>query len=97
VESTSWGRPYRDVVRAPYTGNIRCRWRSCAYTNQSSAYEAVWHLVIPPIMALLDDYEARYKLLGVQITSAMLERVPSTVLKRTGVDSLLFAVRPLFK
>ncbi|KAK7061347.1 hypothetical protein R3P38DRAFT_2828989 [Favolaschia claudopus] len=55
----------------------------------SDAYEANWHLVIPPLMALLDDYEARYKLMGVKIMSAMLERVPSSVLKRTGVDSLL--------
>ncbi|KAJ7179500.1 hypothetical protein C8R46DRAFT_1160062 [Mycena filopes] len=55
----------------------------------STAYQDLWHLVIPPLMALLDDYEARYKLIGVRITSAMLERVPSTVLKRTGVDSLL--------
>ncbi|KAJ6516312.1 hypothetical protein C8R45DRAFT_1087411 [Mycena sanguinolenta] len=57
----------------------------------SEAYEECWHLVIPPLMALLDDYEARYKLMGVRITSAMLDRVPSSVLKRTGVDSLLMA------
>ncbi|KAJ7162616.1 hypothetical protein C8R43DRAFT_1173293, partial [Mycena crocata] len=55
----------------------------------STAYEELWHLVIPPIMALLDDYEARYKLMGVQATAVMLERVPGSVLKRTGVDSLL--------
>jgi hypothetical protein len=45
-------------------------------------------------MAFLDDYEALYKLKGVEIASIMLERVPSSVLKRTGVDSLLIAVRP---
>ncbi|KAJ7646143.1 hypothetical protein B0H17DRAFT_1215798 [Mycena rosella] len=63
----------------------------CVLQIPSAAYEELWHLVIPPIMALLDDYEARYKLKGVRITSAMLERVPSSVLKRTGVDSLLSA------
>ncbi|KAJ6627433.1 hypothetical protein B0H10DRAFT_1994498 [Mycena sp. CBHHK59/15] len=61
----------------------------CLRNMPSNAYEGLWHLVIPPIMALLDDYEARYKLLGINLTSVMLERVPSTVLKRTGVDSLL--------
>ncbi|KAJ7497480.1 hypothetical protein FB451DRAFT_1211627 [Mycena latifolia] len=63
----------------------------CVQHIPSTAYEELWHLVIPPIMALLDDYEARYKLEGVKITSVMLERVPSSVLKRTGVDSLLSA------
>ncbi|KAJ7224242.1 hypothetical protein GGX14DRAFT_649117 [Mycena pura] len=63
----------------------------CVRNLPTSAYEELWPFVIPPIMALLDDYEARYKLLGVNITSVMLERVPSSLLKRTGVDSLLMA------
>ncbi|KAJ7490315.1 hypothetical protein B0H11DRAFT_2156580 [Mycena galericulata] len=63
----------------------------CVHHIESSAYEELWHLVIPPIMALLDDYEARYKLMGVRITAVMIEHVPSSVLKRTGVDSLLLA------
>ncbi|KAF8211565.1 hypothetical protein K438DRAFT_1807537 [Mycena galopus ATCC 62051] len=63
----------------------------CVRHIPSEAYEECWYLVIPPLMALLDDYEARYKLMGVRITSIMLERVPSSVLKRTGVDSLLMA------
>ncbi|KAF7330792.1 hypothetical protein MVEN_02418400 [Mycena venus] len=63
----------------------------CVRNIPSHAYEDLWHLVIPPLMALLDDYEARYKLMGVTITSVMLERVPASVLKRTGVDSLFMA------
>ncbi|KAJ6567265.1 hypothetical protein DFH09DRAFT_1156514 [Mycena vulgaris] len=63
----------------------------CVQHIPSTAYEELWHLVIPPIMALLDDYEARYKLKGVKVASVMLERVPSSVLRRTGVDSLLIA------
>ncbi|KAJ7762837.1 hypothetical protein DFH07DRAFT_739057 [Mycena maculata] len=63
----------------------------CVRHIPSTAYEELWHLVIPPVMALLDDYEARYKLMGVRITTLMLERVPASVLKRTGVDSLLIA------
>jgi len=31
------------------------------FWNQSVAYESLWHLVIPPVMTLLDDYEAAYK------------------------------------
>ncbi|KAJ6512117.1 hypothetical protein C8R47DRAFT_1093598 [Mycena vitilis] len=63
----------------------------CVQHIPSNAYEDLWHLVIPPLMTLLDDYEARYKLMGVRIASLMLEGVPSSVLKRTGVDSLLMA------
>lgn len=55
-------------------------------------YEGLWHLVIPPVMTLLDDYEAAYKLRGIRIVSEMLERVPRELLKRTGVDELLFSV-----
>ncbi|KAJ7645511.1 hypothetical protein DFH06DRAFT_1211567 [Mycena polygramma] len=63
----------------------------CVQHIPSNAYEDLWHLVIPPLMTLLDDYEARYKLMGVRIASVMLDRVPSSVLRRTGVDSLLMA------
>ncbi|KAJ7076314.1 hypothetical protein B0H15DRAFT_864086 [Mycena belliarum] len=63
----------------------------CVENIPSTAYEELWHLVIPPIMALLDDYEPGYKLKGVKILTVMLERVPGSVLKRTGVDSLLSA------
>ncbi|KAJ7783395.1 hypothetical protein B0H14DRAFT_3507099 [Mycena olivaceomarginata] len=63
----------------------------CVRNIQSEGYEELWHLVVPSLMALLDDYEARYKLMGVTITSTMLERVPPSVLKRTGLDSLLIA------
>jgi hypothetical protein len=40
-------------------------------------------------MTLLDDYEARYKLQGVLCARAVLEHVPATLLRRTGVDGLL--------
>ncbi|KAJ7632712.1 hypothetical protein FB45DRAFT_1057745 [Roridomyces roridus] len=63
----------------------------CVRHLPSDAYDELWHLVIPPIMALLDDYEARYKLMGVRIASVMLENITSSILKRTGIDSLLLA------
>jgi hypothetical protein len=43
-------------------------------------------------MTLLDDYEAPYKLRGIRIVSEMLEQVPMDLLRRTGVDGLLFTV-----
>ena len=44
-------------------------------------------------MTLLDDYETFYRLRGVQVVSDMNERVPADLLRRTGVDGLLFSVR----
>jgi hypothetical protein len=49
----------------------------------------MWHLVIPPVMTLLDDFEVRYKLQGVIIVQEMLLRLPKELIKRTGVDGLI--------
>ena len=43
-------------------------------------------------MTLLDDFEARHKLLGNQIVNAMLDRVPLSLLNRTGVSELILGV-----
>lgn len=56
---------------------------------QQDEYERIWHLLIPPVMTLLDDYEARYKLQGVVTVQMLLQHVPVDILKRTGVDGLL--------
>lgn len=46
-------------------------------------------------MTFLDDYQSPYKLRGVMLVSDLLERVPSGLLKRTGISELLMAVREL--
>jgi hypothetical protein len=61
-------------------------------TFQGEDYEKLWHLLIPPVMTLLDDYDAGYKLQGIQVVAEMLKHVPAELLKRTGVDGLLFSV-----
>ena len=62
-------------------------------SNKRDAYEDLWHLVIPPVMTLLDDYEARYRLRGAEIVSEMLQVVPGELLRKTGVDGLIRTVR----
>lgn len=44
-------------------------------------------------MTLLDDYEVPYKLRGTSIISRMLKSVPPDLLRRTGIDELIFSVR----
>jgi len=58
---------------------------------KSEDYERLWHLVIPPTMTLLDDYDAGYKLQGVLIVAEMLKNVPPDLLKRTGVNELMYS------
>ncbi|KAF9498275.1 hypothetical protein BDN71DRAFT_1481305 [Pleurotus eryngii] len=61
----------------------------CVRHIPNDYWDELWHLIIPPIMSLLDDYEAKYKVQGAKIVSEMLRIVPRTVLKRTGIDGLL--------
>ncbi|KAI0922004.1 hypothetical protein AcW1_004169 [Taiwanofungus camphoratus] len=63
----------------------------CVRHLEVAAYERLWHLIIPPVMVLLDDHEAPYKLRGIQIVSEMLKKVPADLLRRTGVGVLLFS------
>ena len=43
-------------------------------------------------MTLLDDYEVAYKLSGIAVISQVLKTVPPDLLRRTGVDELIFSV-----
>ncbi|KAL1741835.1 hypothetical protein HDZ31DRAFT_44564 [Schizophyllum fasciatum] len=61
----------------------------CARHMDSEAYEELWHLIIPPVMTLLDDYQDAYKLRGILAVRDMLPRVPASLLQRTGVAALL--------
>ncbi|KAF9653060.1 hypothetical protein BDM02DRAFT_3108178 [Thelephora ganbajun] len=58
---------------------------------KSLDYDRLWHLVVPPVMILLDDYEVAYKLRGISIISRVLKTVPPDLLRRTGVDELIFS------
>lgn len=62
------------------------------FSPQVDEYERLWYLVVPPVMTLLDDFEARYKLLGIQVVNAVLEHAPLTLLVRTGISELILAV-----
>jgi len=72
----------------PGIGNV-VLWTVKQITSED--YERLWHLIIPPVMILLDDYDAGYKLHGILVVAEMLKRVPADLLKRTGVDRLIFA------
>lgn len=87
------------MVRASHRSTFfhrRCfRGETLNNEQQSGMYDRLWPLIIPPLMTVLDDYEVHYKLLGVQIVSEMLQKAPAEILRRTGVDDLLFTVSSL--
>ncbi|KAI0276156.1 hypothetical protein BGY98DRAFT_1090357 [Russula aff. rugulosa BPL654] len=72
----------------PGIGNVLL-W--CVQRIDTDAYERLWYLVVPPVMTLLDDFEARYKLLGIQVVNAMFEHAPFPLLVRTGISELILA------
>ena len=49
----------------------------------------LWPLVIPPIMTMLDDHEMRDRLPGVVVAEALVNVVPTTILRHTGVGELI--------
>ncbi|KAJ7578575.1 hypothetical protein C8J56DRAFT_351967 [Mycena floridula] len=70
----------------PGTANL-VSW--CIRHIKSHDYERLWHLIIPPVMTLIDDYQVPYKIHGVEIVQEMLQHVPVELLRRTGIDGLL--------
>ncbi|KAI0723544.1 hypothetical protein C8Q76DRAFT_723258 [Earliella scabrosa] len=61
----------------------------CTTHADARIVERLWHLYIPPIMTLLDDHQAQYKLRGVRLVSQLLEAAPPELLRRTGIDTLI--------
>ena len=65
----------------------------CINNISPDAYHDAWHLAIPPLMTLLDDYQTQCKLWGLLIAGRMLHSAPPNLLQKTGIDGLLKTVR----
>lgn len=62
------------------------RWSTS--TLDSATTERFWPLVIPPTLALVDDWEIKYKILGVQCLGQVLAVTSSSMLQRTGLGDV---------
>lgn len=74
---------------------MRCRVTSIGQmliVAQDRTIERLWHMFVPPIMTYLDDYQAAYKLKGVDLVLHLLKNTPAHLLRRTGMDVLLATV-----
>ncbi|KAK6429080.1 CCA tRNA nucleotidyltransferase, mitochondrial [Oleoguttula sp. CCFEE 5521] len=47
--------------------------------------EQYWHLLVPPILTLIDDIDIRWKLMGIRLLCNLLNVTPSSLLERTGL------------
>ena len=50
--------------------------------------EANWPLIIPPLLALIDDSSTNYKVRGCDLLAVFLQKCPSHLLERTGLGEL---------
>ena len=55
--------------------------------------EDLWRYILPPILAFLDDYETRNKLIGMYLLSILLTKVDASLLNRTGAGQIFQHVR----
>ena len=51
--------------------------------------QANWPLVIPPLLALIDDTSTKYKVKGCNCLAIFLQQCPSLLLERTGLGEIL--------
>ncbi|KAI7649796.1 hypothetical protein KC322_g19022, partial [Hortaea werneckii] len=64
------------------------KWVVSALHEQTGLIEEVWHLVIPPILSMIDDWEVKYKALGAILSSNILQITPPILLERTGLGEV---------
>lgn len=54
-----------------------------------SSVQANWPLIIPPLLALMDDSSSKYKVKGCNFLAIFLQKCPSPLLERTGLGEIL--------
>ncbi|KZP00296.1 hypothetical protein CALVIDRAFT_510353 [Calocera viscosa TUFC12733] len=63
----------------------------CVEHMLPESFQDMWPLLVPPIMTLMDDWEATFRIKGILVVDELLKQTDGQLLKRTGVDKLLFA------
>ncbi|BGP32019.1 hypothetical protein JCM10296v2_003798 [Rhodotorula toruloides] len=55
---------------------------------QPGEIEDLWPVLLPPLLAYLDDYDAKDKLVGLSLLNALLTKIDASLLRRTGVGKV---------
>lgn len=82
-----------DGVNKPWKGGKEgqaaldlLRW--CVKALDERMVEEVWPLVVPPLLTLMDDWEAKYKTLGAELIGELLDITPAALLAKTGLGEV---------
>ncbi|KZT60838.1 hypothetical protein CALCODRAFT_480483 [Calocera cornea HHB12733] len=62
----------------------------CVEHLPTDSFQDMWPLLVPPIMTMMDDWQPQYRIKALRIVDNLLERADAQLLKRTGIDTLLF-------
>jgi hypothetical protein len=65
---------------------------SCIEHIDTADFEALWPLLIPPLMTIMDDREAKWRLRVLVTVLTFVDLAPPELLRRTGVHQLLSTV-----
>ncbi|KAG0147348.1 hypothetical protein CROQUDRAFT_656276 [Cronartium quercuum f. sp. fusiforme G11] len=60
-----------------------------ARLQQPVEFEAVWPLIVPPTITLLEQSVPIHRLRGLQISKVLIQHAPPSLICRTGIDALL--------
>jgi hypothetical protein len=63
--------------------------RYCIESMEVSELEQRWPLLVPPIMTISDDREAKWRMRILPCISSLIEKAPADLLRRTGLQDLL--------
>ncbi|KAI8800278.1 hypothetical protein BJ742DRAFT_874692 [Cladochytrium replicatum] len=61
----------------------------CVQVMQAPHLESILYLFVPPLITLLEDWEVRYKLVGIALVRHIIQNVSPTSLQQTGIGNLL--------
>ncbi|CAG7849407.1 SubName: Full=Uncharacterized protein {ECO:0000313/EMBL:CCA71807.1} [Serendipita indica DSM 11827] len=61
----------------------------CISSLKIQDWEVLWPLLIPPILAYMDDWQAIHRIQGIALARKLIEGAPPELLKRSGIDQLM--------
>ncbi|GAA99446.1 uncharacterized protein L969DRAFT_47312 [Mixia osmundae IAM 14324] len=80
--------------------DLRDGWRDCPACSSvlqacvrqlgRESLETVWHLLVPPLMLLLDDHQTLFRWRGLRAAQVVIATADASLLRRTGLSELMF-------
>lgn len=66
-------------------------WAVCRLDLDEMTIQRIWHLLIPPLLTIVDDYEPRYKRRGITVCYELLSNQPFIAMMiKSGLDGVFY-------